>query len=100
MKSNNPGTTLKRFYNRINGLKTEYNLTPYYEKIIEIKKHEVKFNIQTDRYLKDTVRRLRDLAAMNYSLDQPLLKTCLLQILPLQWRFQQVLHTSGSGRFW
>ena len=32
MKPNNPGTTLKRFYNRINGLKTEYNLTPYYEK--------------------------------------------------------------------
>ena len=80
MKSNNPVTTLLRLYNRINGSKTEYNLKPYYEKIIEIKKHEVLFNRQNDACLRQTAQKLCDLdrTCPGSSLNQHMFETYAL----------------------
>jgi preprotein translocase subunit SecA len=49
----NLSRNLKRFYRRINGSKTEYNLKPYYEKLIEIKKYEEQLKKKTDHQLKE-----------------------------------------------
>lgn len=84
MKSNDPGTTLKRLYNRINGSKTEYNLKPYYEKLIGVKKHGEKFNIQTDEYLKDTAKKLCDLATSGQSLDHLLPESYALVMVAIK----------------
>jgi preprotein translocase subunit SecA len=74
----NLSRNLKRFYRRINGSKTEYNLKPYYEKLIEIKKYEEQLKKKTDHQLKELSKKLAFRAEKGQPLDQLLFETYAL----------------------
>lgn len=70
MKISNISKNLKRLHGRINGSRTEYNLTPYYEKIAEIKKYEERLKTKTDHQLKELSIELAAQAQKGVSIDQ------------------------------
>ena len=74
----NLSRNLKRFHRRINGSTTEYNLKPYYEKLIEIKKYEEQLKKKTDHQLKGLSKKLAIQAKDGQPLDQLLFETYAL----------------------
>lgn len=75
---NNPNRSLKRFCDRLNGTKTEYNLNAYYEKISEIKRVEESYKCRTDEHLKGMSDKLHNHAENNDDIEDLLFEAYAL----------------------
>ncbi len=71
-------TRLKRFHQRINGSTIEYDLTPYFRILDEIKKYESKLKKKSDCQLKQISQQLIASARKNSGLDGLLVEACAL----------------------